>query len=71
MNTEVQTYRVEQLEKDMTEVKGKIAEFALHVAECAAIKKEQMRWMKIAVVGGLGLLGLGGHDEAIQLIGGL
>ena len=71
MSDDVQTYRVDQLEKDMAEVKGKIAEFANHVAECAAVKREQSRWMKAGVILGLALLGLGGHDEALQLLGGL
>ena len=68
---DVEKYRVEQLEKDMAEVKGKIAEFANHVASCEAVKKEQIRWIKAGIIIGAALLGVGSHDEAMQLLGGL
>ena len=80
MSDETQDIKIDRLERDMAEVKGKIEEFGKHVSECTALKKKDMEDRErrekrldkyIKWVGGgliVWLLGVEGREEATTLI---
>ena len=61
-------HRVSTLEGDVKEIKEDVKTFRDHVVGCDASMKEMIKWLMILGIGGLALLGLGGHDEAITLL---